>query len=296
MTHRDFIRGLPRGTLADLSRLSNGPGLRHLAMHVLLILAGGVWIGLGLPFWPLVLIVQGIVLSFLFTLEHEATHRTPFATPWINEWVGRLAGLLIFLPFEWFRHFHLAHHKYTNVPGKDPELIEGAKPETWPAYVLYVSGLRYWSGNARQILRNAFGEKSADDYVPGAARGRVRTEARIMLGVYAVAFASLVFSPVLFWIWILPLVIGQPFLRLYLLAEHGRCAFVANMFENTRTTLTNRAVRFLAWNMPYHVEHHSLPRVPFHRLPDLYRLMQGHHVHLAPSYRSITADLVRTLK
>lgn len=42
------------------------------------------------------------------------------------------------------------------------------------------------------------------------------------------------------------------------------------MFLNTRTTLTTRVVRFLAWNMPYHAEHHAMPSVPFHKLPVLH--------------------------
>ena len=48
------------------------------------------------------------------------------------------------------------------------------------------------------------------------------------------------------------------------------------MFENTRTTFTSRAVRALAWNMPYHTEHHTYPSVPFHRLPELHRLIEPH--------------------
>ena len=77
-------------------------------------------------------------------------------------------------------------------------------------------------------------------------------------------------SAVLFWVWLLPLLIGNPFLRGYLLAEHARCPHVADMFENTRTTFTNRIVRWLAWNMPYHAEHHAYPAIPFHRLPDFH--------------------------
>ena len=63
---------------------------------------------------------------------------------------------------------------------------------------------------------------------------------------------------VLLYVWIVPALLGQPFLRLYLLAEHGRCPLVANMLENTRTTLTNWLVRKLAWNMRR--RHHRSPR------------------------------------
>jgi fatty acid desaturase len=59
-------------------------------------------------------------------------------------------------------------------------------------------------------------------------------------------------------------------LRLYLLAEHSGCDFSDNMLENSRTTYTTPWVCFLAWNMPYHAEHHYLASVPFHALPALH--------------------------
>lgn len=295
MDHKAFIATLPHDTLAALNETRDAPGLWHLAGHVGLIVAFGIWIAQGWPGWPLVLVAQGITLCFLFTLEHETTHKTPFRSLWINEWVGRLCGLVIMLPFEWFRYFHLAHHRHTNDPEKDPELTSGAKPESWGAYLRHVSGLPYWWAMARITLANALGQKPGQ-YVPERAWARVRREAQIMLVLYALAGLSLLASPLLFWIWLLPCLLGQPFLRLYLLAEHGRCAYVANMLENTRTTLTNRIVRFLAWNMPYHIEHHSLPQVPFHKLPELHKHMHGHHGVLTDGYRRFTHDYISGLR
>ena len=109
-----------------------------------------------------------------------------------------------------------------------------------------------------------------------------------MACLYAMAALSLLWSPLLIWIWVVPVLLGQPFLRLYLLAEHGDCPFVADMLQNTRTTFTNRIVRFLAWNMPYHVEHHVYPAVPFHRLPDLHHLMQAELKVTADGYAAFT--------
>jgi fatty acid desaturase len=117
-----------------------------------------------------------------------------------------------------------------------------------------------------------------DPFVPRGGRGQVRAEARVMLGGYACLAAGSVMlgSPILLWVWLVPILLGQPFLRAYLLAEHARCPHVANMLENTRTTLTTRAVRFLAWNMPYHAEHHAYPTVPFHQLPALHDIARHH--------------------
>jgi len=99
-----------------------------------------------------------------------------------------------------------------------------------------------------------------------------------------------VWSPLILWAWIVPVLIGQPALRLYLLAEHGDCPRVADMFENTRTTFTNRIVRFVAWNMPYHAEHHVFPAVPFHKLPALHVRMREHLKVTADGYAAFTRD------
>lgn len=286
--HRTFLAALPAADKAALTGTSNGAGLIHLAGHAGLILAIGALIAARVPYWQLLLPVQGVLLIFLFTLEHECTHRTPFRSPALNDWAGRVCGVLILLPFAWFRAFHLAHHRFTNLPGKDPEL-ESPKPETWAGWLIHVSGLPAWRDTIRLLIRLGLGRERAA-YLPGRALPRMEREARIMLVLYAVAALSLVWSPVLIWIWLVPVVLGQPALRIYLLAEHGDCPRVANMFENTRTTFTTRAMRFLAWNMPYHVEHHVLPTVPFHRLPDLHRLIRDELKVTADGYAAFTRD------
>ena len=51
-------------------------------------------------------------------------------------------------------------------------------------------------------------------------------------------------------------------------------------------------VRFLAWNMPYHVEYHTLQHVPFHRLPELHDHMRGRHQVTSDGYVAFTRDYV----
>jgi fatty acid desaturase len=251
----------------------------------------GWLIAVGVPGWWALLPVQGVLIVGLFMLEHEATHRTPFRSVLVNDWAGRVAGFLLLLPFEWFRYFHLAHHRWTNIEGKDPEL--GSKPIlTRRDWLWHVSGMPYWLSEARLLLALVQG-RVADGFVPDGARGRVVGEARVMAVGYAVAGLSLIWTPVLLWVWIVPVLLGQPFLRLYLLAEHGDCPRVANMFQNTRTTFTNRLVRLLAWNMPYHVEHHVWPAVPFHRLPEVHGLMKDELQVTADGYAAFTQGYLK---
>ena len=120
-------------------------------------------------------------------------------------------------------------------------------------------------------------------------------EARILLSCYvAVIGVSLLLrrTDVLIY-WVLPALLGQPLLRLFLLAEHTGCAFGDDMFANTRTTYTNSAVRFLTWQMSFHAEHHAFPSVPFHALAAVHALTRERLASTAAGYFALHRSLVR---
>ncbi len=279
-----------------LTTPSDRVGLSHLAGHLGLIAVLGAVVLSGVPGWWLALWPLGIALAFLFTLQHECTHKTPFATGWLNEAAGHATALILIQPFHWFRAFHMAHHRHTNDAENDPELAGGeARPRTWPQFMWYLSTLGYWRDRLRVLWSNATGPAPAP-YITPRATPRIRVEARVLIGLYAlVCLAMVTVAPWLFWVWLLPLSLGFPVLRLYLLAEHDRCPEVTDMLRNSRTTLTNRLVRFLAWNMPYHAEHHAFPTVPFHRLPEMHGLARDEIEVLTPGYRVFTRETLTAL-
>lgn len=295
MDHRTVLAALPAETRSRLTTRSNAAGLRHLAAYVAALLVTGTAIAAQVPFWPVFLLPHCVLLAFLFTLSHECTHQTPFRTAWLNDLIGHLIAPILGLPFIWFRYFHLAHHRFTNDPKRDPELSGGGHPDTRRDWLIYLSGWRYWRGAATTIWANARGHINAP-YLPAGRHGAMRREARLLLAVYALALISLAFSSALFWLWLLPVLIGQPVLRAYLLAEHGLCPQVADMLDNTRTTFTTRLVRFLAWNMPYHAEHHAFPSVAFHQLPALHAVLAPHLKQTSPGYASFTKTYATSLK
>jgi fatty acid desaturase len=269
--HRDALVALSAEEIASLKQMSDAPGLAHLAGHVLLLcLTGSLVLWTANPALKLLaMTLHGIALISLFALEHESIHGTAFKTPWINMIAAEICGFLLLLPPRYFRFFHFAHHRHTQDAAHDPELAS-PKPRDWPYYLLHLSGLPYWRAQAQVLVNNAIGSRFPD-FVPGGARERLILEARLHL----VAMALLAVASVSFgwtWpltLWVIPVLLGQPFLRAYLMAEHGGCPLVSNMLANSRTTYTNAVVRFLAWNMPYHSAHHAVPTVPYHRLPDL---------------------------
>ncbi|NCV66279.1 MAG: fatty acid desaturase [Rhodobacteraceae bacterium] len=293
MDHKSFLKTLNAKDKARLNARSDARGLRHLMMYCAVLGVMGSWIFCALPLWQIMLIPHGILISFLFTLQHECTHNTPFKTLWLNSIMGHLIAFLLFQPFLWFRYFHLAHHKYTNIPGKDPELDGHEKPSSWGAFVRHLSTVDYWWAKVTTLIGNSVGPLTAS-YIPPRKRRALRAEAVLLIVAYGVVFAMA--PTALLWLWIVPLILGFPVLRLYLLAEHGRCPEVEDMFLNTRTTLTTRVVRFLAWNMPYHAEHHAMPSVPFHKLPVLHDMTAAHLGQVSDGYSGFTKSYVASFR
>jgi fatty acid desaturase len=267
---------LPRATLRELSQRSDARGGRQLTAHLGLLAASGclVWASRGHVWLAAALLLHGIVLCFLFCALHECIHRTAFASRALNDAIAWACGALLMLPPNYFRLFHFAHHRYTQDRARDPELAT-APPTTLGAYLWRVSGFPYWRERLQTTLRHALTGRVAESFVPAAQAAVVVREARVLwvgyLGV--VALSLYLHSAAALIYWLVPAILGEPFVRLFLLAEHTGCAFDEDMLANTRTTYTNPAVLLLTWRMPYHAEHHSFPSVPFHALVRVNKLL-----------------------
>ena len=273
---------LSKDALAALTERSDAKGLARLVLHVATIAAAGAFLAAARETaWALPAAwVYGTCLVFLFAPLHETVHYTAFRSRRFNRAVSVACGWILVLPPRFFRAFHLEHHRCTQDPARDPELV-GAPLRTWRQYLWRMSGAQYWVRQARVLARFAMG-RVTEPYIPGAERGPVVREARTFLASYAaVGVLSLATGTagLLLWFWIVPVLLGQPMLRLYLLAEHTGCPMTPDMLENSRTVRTNALVRFLAWNMPYHAEHHAYASIPFHALPRA-------HAALAPFIRN----------
>jgi fatty acid desaturase len=293
------FHGLDREAIRGLSCRSNTRGLLQLAAHVMLLFATGflVWVTRGSLWLLLAIVLHGVTLNFLFCPLHESIHRTAFASRWINDSVAWICGAVLMLPPEYFRLFHFAHHRFTQDREKDPELTQPAVRSVAP-YLWRVSGLPNWYNRFTVTLRHALTGRVSEPYVPASKRALVVREARVLWGCYAALLGiSCFFSRLDALIyWILPAFAGQPVLRLFLLAEHTGCVFSDNMFANTRTTYTNRAVRLLAWQMSYHAEHHAFPSVPFHALAQVNELSRDRLAVTAPGYLAMHRGLFQKFR
>jgi fatty acid desaturase len=277
---------------------TNVPAIGRLTVHLAALLATGVWVVVSAqtPWLAPSLVLHGIVLVFLFAPLHETIHDTAFRTKVLNRWLATILGTLLLLPAGYFRHFHAAHHRLTNVPG-DPELAEDKRTRTID-YIIHILGWPLWRDRITTLCRNALGRVD-ESFVPGHRRRAVAIEARVTLAFYAGVGAmswTQGWGEIVLGLWIVPMILGQPFLRVFLLAEHGGRPEVPDMLRNSRTTHSNALVRLLAWNMTYHSEHHAFPWVPFHALPDLHHEIAPHLIDPAPGYAATLMTLLRATR
>ena len=269
---------LTRDALDQLSERSDVVGLLYLVGHLSTIGLTGWLLWLATPSWwaAPALLVHGVVISYLFSPVHECSHYTAFRTRWLNEAAFWLVSVVYIVAPNWFRYFHLSHHRFTMIRDKDPEIVmlfSGVGD-----WLRYVSAYDFWWRNVWRILRHATLGPDANDirgamHVPKHMHSRLVVEARVLLAVYTIIAVVAIANGVglwLVWLWIVPRLVGEPVQRMIRVAEHTGCEESPEIMRNTRTTLTSAPLRMLGWQMPYHVEHHLYPNVPFHGLPGVH--------------------------
>jgi fatty acid desaturase len=241
--------------------------------------------------------VLGLVQVALFAPAHETMHQTALASRRANAIVGWLTSAPSLLNSHFYTAFHLAHHRHTQIPGLDPELIS-PPPETVGGYVARIAGWPFWSLRLLVVFDSWRGDLSRYPFVSAAAATpiirSVRAMSLLMVGG-AIVSASMFGWATPFLFWIGPQLLGQPPLRAYLLAEHTGCTHDRDGLTNTRTTLTNWIIRLLMWNMPFHAEHHMYPSIPFHRLPAAHAVIRSRLGYLQPGYVRWNFDFIRNL-
>jgi fatty acid desaturase len=211
----------------------------------------------------------------------------------LNDAVGWVAGLLSFYNSTYYRYYHSWHHRYTQDPARDPELMF-PRAGSRAAYLREISTIGFWYRRTVDYLWLAFGLARLP-FLPDRARRAVAVSVSCQLSIYAAALGAVAagFTAPLYFFF-LPSLLAMPFMRAYLIAEHTLCSRDQNFLTNTRTTLTVFPIRLLMWNMPFHAEHHLFPAVPFHRLPALHEAIGDRFAHLGGGYVAVNRAVLRS--
>lgn len=285
-------------TIRSLSHRSDLRGLIRFGAHLLVMTITGVLVWCSLSNWYLLvpaMILHGFTLVTMFAPMHECVHRTAFASVRLNEIFGWIAGLLSFYNFTYYRYYHTWHHRYTQDPEKDPELMT-PKPRNFFEYLLEISGILFWTARPVTFTRLSLGRMEKYPFVPANARRAVAISASLQSALYIAGIVSIALgNPTMLYFFFLPSILAQPLLRAILIAEHTGCSSDTNGLTNTRTTLTNAFIRLLMWNMPFHTEHHLYPSIPFHQLPRAHDELRQKLAHIAPNYVAANRTVIGSL-
>jgi fatty acid desaturase len=286
---------VPRPVMKELMKRDDRHAIRDTALWYALILGAGVlfvhgWVaGSG----PLALFAAYFLYATLYCSPadsrwHESSHGTAFKTRWMNDLLYQFACFQVLRrPTRW-RWSHARHHTDTLVTGRDPEIAVPVPTDLFNT-LINVFAIKNGPRELWAVLCNAAGHISAEEktFVPEMEWPRMVREARIWVLVYAVlilgALALHSWLPLLL-VGLLPGMLGAWLYNYTGFTQHaGLPENVLDHRQNCRTVYMNPALRFMYWNMNYHVEHHMFPMVPYHALPQLHAAIKA---DCPPPYRS----------
>lgn len=242
----------------------------------------------GLPHWsvPLAALVIGFGLILHASLTHEVMHGHPFPSFWKSEALVILnPGLLV--PYLRFRDTHLAHHQDAKLtdPYDDPE-SNYLDPAVW-------AGLPRWSRRVLEWNNTLLGRMTIGPLIGQVAfmaadakairAGDMQALRGWLLHLPSVVLipALVVASPLPLWLYLMTCYAAMSVLKIRTFLEHQ-----AHEVARGRTVIIEDRgpLAFLFLNNNLHVVHHMHPRVPWYRLPALYRANRDRYLRSNEGY------------
>jgi fatty acid desaturase len=298
-----YTSPIPRQRLKELMKRKNGPAIRDTIIWFgLLIIIGTIAYFSWGTWWAIAAFaIYGVIYTTPASSRwHECGHGTAFKTTWMNEVVYQISSFMILYPATSWRWSHARHHTDTIIVGRDPEIV-APRPPVWRTILIEMFHLYVGLMDLRKVILHCFGKLSKEEYeyIPAMEIRKVSWEARVWVLIFAAVIASCVYMgsilPVMF--------IGLPslygwFLALILaMTQHlGLHEDVLDHRLNTRTIYMNPILRFLYWNMNYHMEHHMFPMVPYHALPTLHEEMKPDCPTASPSTWAAIKEVFAALR
>ena len=232
--------------------------------------------------------LAALAVAFHSSLCHEVIHGHPFASRAANEALVWPALCLV-IPYGRFRDQHLAHHRneYLTDPYDDPE-SNYLDPGDWERLPRPVQVLRRLNNTlaGRMILGPILGQVCFMIGDWRAARGPDGAAVRQAWGAHLpaalVVLAVVWIAPMPLWAYALAVWAGLGVVKIRTFLEHQ-----AEVRASGRTVIIEDrgplALLFLNNNL--HAVHHAHPRVPWYRLPRLYRANPARYLGRNGGYR-----------
>ncbi len=251
-----------------------------------------LWAAVSVLLYPispfLTVILLGVLIAFHGSLTHEVLHGHPFRSKMLNE-AMMFAALGLFIPYNRFRDLHLAHHQDQRLtdPFDDPE-SNYLDPGVWEALPGWKQRLFTINNTllGRMVIGPIIGQALFMQSEWRAARAGDR--AVWLAWALHVPGVAMVLAWVYFatdmpiWAYLIAAHIGLGLLKIRTFLEHQ-----AHERARGRTVIIEDRgpLAFLFLNNNLHVVHHMHPRVPWYRLPQLYRDNKSRYLDRNDGYR-----------
>jgi len=279
---------LPSDVVKSLHKKSDMKGgLQTFGFLAILLGFGGLaWYGFNHRAWWITacfVFCYGLVGAFSINAVHELGHGTVFKTRWLNTMFCHIFAFLGWINHEMFQSSHIRHHRYTLHPPDDLEVVLPVKLVLW--HVLKVGFINplafvYSLKETCRIACGKFrGEWEMTLYPPSNPDSRkapVRWARCLLVGHALIIVTSLATGQ-----WIVPfLTCGSQVFGsgLFFLCNNTQHVGLADNVDDfrlcCRTFTLNPVVRFLYWQMNYHIEHHMFAAVPCYHLDRLHKLIR----------------------
>ena len=228
---------------------------------------------------------------------HELSHGTAFKSKKFNDFFYNLFCFLTWNNPVHFRASHAFHHQSTVHRGVDWEVMQGpvADKLNFKDLLFWFTFDAPWCWHlVRTAVLHSLGRTDADYFFwkplfekdDPRRRSMIRW-ARIILVGHILLAAIFAF----FHLWVLVyLVTFGSFFATFLgkfcgaLQHTGLSESVPDWRVICHSVEFGPLMRFLYWNMNFHIEHHMFAAVPFHNLPKLHALMAHDYPHPLPSF------------
>ena len=305
LVNADWYRpDLPREVIKDLTARRDGPAIRDTAIWLAALLAAGgaAWASWGTWWTVPCLIVYGLLYGSVNDARwHEAGHGTAFRTRWMNDALYQLSSFATLREPEIWRWSHARHHTDTIIVGRDPEIVAMRPPEM-VRFLLSFLGIPHAIASARGVARHVFGIRGEAErtFIPEHAWPSIFRTARIWVVIHLAVIGTAVWTgsilPVLL-VGPLPTMYGAWLAYTLGVTQHvGLAEDVLDHRLNARTIRMNPVLRFIYWNMNYHLEHHLYPMVPYHRLPDLHGIIKDDLPPIYPSTFAAWREIIGAIR
>jgi fatty acid desaturase len=248
---------------------------------------GAVTYASGLLDLPLLVLVAAPLVTLHSSLQHEALHGHPTRSAAVNEALVFLPLGLLF-PYRRFKALHLRHHDNAALtdPYDDPEsfyyaLADWRRLPGWVQKVLDFNNTFFGRFTVGPLIMLIGFIGNDLRLIRAGDRGVLRAWSHHAAGIVLVLAWTSGVCGIPAWLYLAAAYLGLSLLTVRTFAEHQ-----AHETPGARTVIVEAAPFFqlLFLNNNLHYVHHEHPRVPWYRLPALYRARRAEFLAANESY------------